>query len=73
MTMQIEVRGNKKFDDVNQNNINQGDVNRWITVQDPSNNIYSNFPVHEKIVSKLLSASLAVIGQPAIIVARVGR
>ena len=27
MTMQIEVRENKQFDDVNQNNINHGYVN----------------------------------------------
>ena len=32
MTTQIEVRANKKFDDVNQNNVNRGDVNRRITV-----------------------------------------
>ena len=32
MTMQIEVRGNKKFDDVNRNNVNRGDINRSITV-----------------------------------------
>ena len=32
MTTQIEVRGNKKFDDVNRNNGNRGDVNRRITV-----------------------------------------
>ena len=29
---QIEVGGNKQFDDVNRNNVNQGDVNRRITV-----------------------------------------
>ena len=27
MTAQIEIRGNKKFDDVNQNNVNRGNVN----------------------------------------------
>ena len=32
MTTQIEVRGNKKFDDVNRNNVNRGNVNRRITV-----------------------------------------
>ena len=32
MTTQIEVRGNIKFDDVNRNNVNRGDVNRRITV-----------------------------------------
>ena len=32
MTTQIEVRWNKKFDDVNRNNVNRGDVNRRITV-----------------------------------------
>ena len=32
MTTQTKVRGNKKFDDVNRNNINRGDVNRGITV-----------------------------------------
>ena len=32
MTMQIEVRGNKKFDNANRNNVNQGNVNRRITV-----------------------------------------
>ena len=28
----IEVRGNKKFDDVDRNNVNRGDVNLRITV-----------------------------------------
>ena len=32
MTTQTEVRGNKKFDDINRNNINRDDVNRGITV-----------------------------------------
>ena len=32
MTTQIEVVGNKKYDDVNGNNVNRGDVNRRITV-----------------------------------------
>ena len=32
MTTQIEVRGNKKFDDVNENNVIRGDINRGITV-----------------------------------------
>ena len=32
MMTQIEVRGNQKFDVVNQNNVNRGDVNRKITV-----------------------------------------
>ena len=32
MTMQIEVRGNKKVDDVNRNNVNRFDVNLSITV-----------------------------------------
>ena len=32
MTMQIEIRGSKKFDNVNRNNFNRGDVNRRITV-----------------------------------------
>ena len=29
---QIEVRGDKKFDDVNRNNVNRDDVNRRITL-----------------------------------------
>ena len=33
LTTQIEVRENKKFEDVNQNNVNLGYVNRKITVQ----------------------------------------
>ena len=33
MTTQIEVRGNNKFDYVNRNNANRGDVNRKITIQ----------------------------------------
>ena len=32
MTRQIEVGVNKKFDDVNRNNVNRGDVNQRITV-----------------------------------------
>ena len=33
MTLQIEIiRGNKKFDDINQSNVNRGYVNRRITV-----------------------------------------
>ena len=32
MTTQIEVRGNKQFDDINRYNINPGDINRRITV-----------------------------------------
>ena len=30
MTTQIEVKGNKKFYDINRNNINRGDVDRRI-------------------------------------------
>ena len=29
---QIEFKGNKKFDDVNRNNVNRGDIDRRITV-----------------------------------------
>ena len=32
--MQIKVRRNEKFDDVNRNNVNRGYVNRRITVLD---------------------------------------
>ena len=32
MTTQIEVRGNKNSVDVNQNNVNRGDVNQMIIV-----------------------------------------
>ena len=32
MTTQLEVRGNKRFDDVSRNNVNRGYVNRRITV-----------------------------------------
>ena len=32
MTTQIEVRGNKKFYDLNRNNLNRGNINRRITV-----------------------------------------
>ena len=32
MTTQIEVTGNKKFFDINRNNVNRGNVNRGITV-----------------------------------------
>ena len=28
MTTEIELRGNKKFGDVNRNNVNRGDINR---------------------------------------------
>ena len=33
MTTQIEVKGNKQFDDVNRNNVNQGDLNRRKTTK----------------------------------------
>ena len=33
MTTQIEVRRDRKFHDVNENNVNQGDINRKITVR----------------------------------------
>ena len=32
MTTQIEFRGNKKFDGIQRNSVNRGDVNRRITV-----------------------------------------
>ena len=40
MTTQIEVKGNKHFDEVNRNNVNRSDVNRRTTViiLNPNNN-----------------------------------
>ena len=41
MTTQVEVKGNKQFDDVNRNNVNQADVNRRKTTKTISRlNVY---------------------------------